>query len=53
MGYSQSELARRTGVLPACINRIESGVNAPSFDLLVRLKRSLGCHWDALLRGVE
>ena len=42
-GLSQNELARRAGVNPGSINRIESGEREPSSrELIVRLSDALG-----------
>jgi transcriptional regulator with XRE-family HTH domain len=53
LGLTQDELAREVGVTPQHVSRIESGLNAPSLDLLVKISRKLGVTADYLLTGEE
>lgn len=41
-GLTQRELARRAGVAPSTVGRIEAGLRAPSADLVERLVRAAG-----------
>ncbi len=41
-GWTQEELAKRVGVAPNTIARIETGNRRPSLTLLERLARDLG-----------
>ena len=41
-GISQRELARRAGVSPSTVTRIERGRMEPTFDLLTRLVEACG-----------
>lgn len=53
LGLSQSALARKVGTSQSGISQIEAGSRNPSFGMLLKLKRALGCEWAALLRGLE
>ena len=48
-GWKQRELARRTGIEPGRLSRIERGIASPSLDELVLLKDVFGCSVDELL----
>lgn len=50
-GWSQEQLATRSGVTPATISRIESGKD-PLFSTATKLARALGCPIDSLLPQV-
>ena len=51
-GFSQRELARRTGMTQASISRIERGVVSPSIDTLGRLLRECDAELSVVrLRG--
>lgn len=52
LGYSQLDVARKVKAHYSTISVIESGSRAPSFAMLLRIKRALGCDWNALLRGI-
>lgn len=41
LGWSQAELARRAGVRPETLNRIEQGKHAPSVSTIDKLDRAL------------
>lgn len=50
LGFSQRDLADRTGMLPILISRLERGVNTnPHTDVLKRLARALHCSADWLI----
>jgi transcriptional regulator with XRE-family HTH domain len=53
LGLTQHELADEVGVTPQHVSRLESDLNAPSLDLLVKLANSLGVTTDFLLTGKE
>lgn len=42
-GVSQSELARRMGVSPGVISRLESGEHSPRLDTIAEAAAALGC----------
>ena len=49
-GYTQTELAERSGVKQSLISRLEGGTRAnPSADVLRGLARALGCTTDYLI----
>jgi transcriptional regulator with XRE-family HTH domain len=49
-GWSQTELASRSGVLQSLISRLEKGTRSnPSADVLRGLARALGCTTDYLV----
>jgi transcriptional regulator with XRE-family HTH domain len=50
-GWKQRELARRTGIEPGRLSRIERGLAAPSLDEVARLKDAFGGSVDELLFG--
>jgi DNA-binding XRE family transcriptional regulator len=41
LGLSQAELARRAGIRPETLNRIEQGRNKPSVSTIVKVDRAL------------
>jgi DNA-binding XRE family transcriptional regulator len=41
LGLSQAELARRAGIRPETLNRIEQGRNQPSIPTIAKLQRAL------------
>jgi DNA-binding XRE family transcriptional regulator len=41
LGLSQAELARRAGIRPETLNRIEQGRNKPSVPTIAKLDRAL------------
>ena len=53
LDLTQEELPGEVEVTPQHISRIESGLNSPSLELLVRLSRTLGTSADFLLTGEE
>ena len=50
-GWSQAELARRSGVSTSAVGMYEQGRREPSLGLLVRLAQELGVTTDYLLTG--
>ena len=49
-GFTQTELAERSGVRQSLISRLENGTrDNPSADTLRRLARALGCTTDYLV----
>lgn len=49
-GWSQADIARRSGVPQATISRIEAGkTDGISFDVLERLAKAFDCHPAALI----
>lgn len=53
LGFTQTSLARKTGLSQAAVSSIEQGTRGPSVATLIKIKRALGCEWAALLRGLE
>lgn len=41
LGWSQAELARRAGIRPETLNRIEQGTNKPSVPTMTKIDRAL------------
>lgn len=52
-GYSQSDLAKKTGLLPSAVSHFETGRRAPSFDNLKVLSDALDVATDYLLGRVD
>ncbi len=50
-GWKQRELARRTGIEPGRLSRIERGLAEPNLDELARFKDAFGGSLDELLFG--
>jgi transcriptional regulator with XRE-family HTH domain len=48
-GWSQTDLASRTGLMPAAISHFECGRREPSLYNLCRLIEALGCDANELL----
>lgn len=48
-GLSQAELARKMHVSRVCVHYWYWGINEPSLETLVRLKKALGCTWEELI----
>lgn len=53
VGFSQSKLSRVVGSSQSAISQIEAGERNPSFGMLLKIKRALGCTWPVLLKGIE
>jgi transcriptional regulator with XRE-family HTH domain len=53
-GYSIREVARRIGVEPSAVSRLEDGTRGtlPHPDLFIGLVRELGLHWATALHYV-
>lgn len=49
-GWSNSELARRAGVVPSTISMVLSGQNRPGFDFCVKVARALQMPPEMILR---
>jgi transcriptional regulator with XRE-family HTH domain len=52
-GFSQSELAEKSGLQPSAISHFENGRRAPSFDNLKALSNALEVTTDYLLGRVD
>jgi transcriptional regulator with XRE-family HTH domain len=52
-GFSQRELARRSGVPQPSISKIERGVISPTVDTLERLLRATGMELEPVDRSAE
>jgi transcriptional regulator with XRE-family HTH domain len=50
-GWSQSELAKRAGILAPRLSRLESGRAAPGLGELIRLHAALSMSLDELIAG--
>jgi len=50
-GWGQRELARRAGLFPARLSKLERGLSEPRLSELVRLARELGVGLDELVFG--
>lgn len=48
LGIPQQELARRAGISPSHMNKIEHGHEAPKFETAVRIAQALGVPIDAI-----
>jgi transcriptional regulator with XRE-family HTH domain len=51
--WTQEKLAERLKISWRYYQSLEAGSHAPSFDLLTRIVKTLGCSWDDLLQGTE
>ena len=49
-GWSNSELARRAGVVPSTVSMILSGQNRPGFEFCVKVSRAFNLRPEAVLR---
>lgn len=52
-GMSQVELAERSGVSLAHVNRLENARREPGMKTIIRLSRAMGTTPSELFRGVE
>ena len=52
-GFTQEQLCELAEIDRSYLQRIESGRSNPTLQVLTRLKKALGCSWEALLRGVD
>ena len=48
---TQKQLAEMCGISESAINRIENGKRQPSFEVLQKMSKALGCSVDHLLTG--
>jgi transcriptional regulator with XRE-family HTH domain len=51
--WTQEKLAERLKISARYYQSLESGSHAPSFELLVRIVKVLGCAWGDLMRDTE
>jgi transcriptional regulator with XRE-family HTH domain len=51
--WTQEKLAERLKISARYYQSLEAGTRAPSFELLLRIGKVLGCSWDDLLQGAE
>jgi transcriptional regulator with XRE-family HTH domain len=52
LGLSQEHLAEKADIHSRYLQKLEAGTAHPSLMVLCRLKTSLGCEWNDLLREV-
>jgi transcriptional regulator with XRE-family HTH domain len=52
-GFTQSQLAERTGLQPSAVSHFEAGRRSPSFDNLKKLADALGVAIDYLLGRID
>ncbi len=52
-GFTQSQLAERSGLQPSAVSHFEAGRRAPSFDNLKKLADALGVAIDYLLGRID
>ena len=52
LDFSQERLAEKADIHPRYLQKLEAGTAHPSLMVLCRLKRSLKCEWNDLLREV-
>lgn len=53
IGLTQEKLAEKADLDRSSLQRIEWGKQNPSVDIVARLKHSLGCSWDDLMKGLK
>ena len=53
LGIPQGELAKRAGISPSHMNKIEKGVEIPKLETAVRIARALGVVLDAIAPVIE
>lgn len=51
-GYTQTQIAKKLGVVPSCVTQWESGVRKPDIVMLKRLAEVLECTADELLEPI-
>ena len=51
-GLTQEQLCERADIDRSYLQRIESARSNPTFEVLLRLKKALGCAWEDLMRGI-
>jgi transcriptional regulator with XRE-family HTH domain len=52
-GYSQEDLAERTGLHASEISRLERGAREPRLGTIVKLARGLGVPAERLVKGIK
>ncbi len=52
-GVSQDQLARKTGIHPTAIGRMERGGREPRLETILRLARGLGVRPGKLVEGLK
>jgi transcriptional regulator with XRE-family HTH domain len=52
-GLTQEQFCERADIDRSYLQRIESGASSPTVEVAHRLKRALGCSWEALMQGLE
>ncbi len=52
-GYSQEDLAERTGLHASEISRLERGAREPRLGTIVKLARGLGVSVERLVKGIK
>ena len=52
-GLSQTELSKLIGTNRSTVGNYEQGIREPSFEMLIKIARALGCTTDELIRGHE
>lgn len=50
VGMSQSELSRRTGITPAAVSQLLSGIRDPSLHTIVRIMKVLPVSFESLVK---
>ena len=53
LGITQAELARRSGISPSHMNKIERGVEQPKFETAVTIARELGVTTDTIAPVIQ
>lgn len=53
LGIPQGELAKRAGISPSHMNKIEKGVEAPKIETAARIAQALGVALDAIAPVTE
>jgi transcriptional regulator with XRE-family HTH domain len=51
--WTQEKLAERLKISARYYQSLEAGTRAPSFELLLRIVKTLGCSWSDLMRDSE
>ena len=52
-GLTQEQLAERAEIDRSYVQRVERGTSSPTVDAALRIKRSLRCSWEDLLKGLD
>ena len=50
---TQEQLAEKADIDRSQVQRIENGTSSPTLETVIRLKHSLRCSWDELLKGLD